>query len=137
MEKYMRSKFPPATSFDKSTKKPYRFSQNPKTYISNKVLPHFYVGISFSNLQTIHDLGICQKLLNWVEVPVLTAPPKKNNIPFQNWAFPTIGVPQNGWFTMENLIKIDDLEVPLFLETPISELEGILKSPPWKKQNKW
>ena len=30
-----------------------------------------------------------------------------------------IGVPQNEWFTMENLIKMDDLGVPPFLETPI------------------
>ena len=45
--------------------------------------------------------------------------------------FPEILVPQNGWFIMEHPSKMDDLGVPLFLETPnysqnIKELGGFL-----------
>jgi len=34
--------------------------------------------------------------------------------------FPKIGIPQNGWFIMEKPIRVDDLGVPLFLETSIN-----------------
>ena len=58
------------------------------------------------------DGGALIQILSWVRFCL-------SSNPLIQWGFPKIVVPQNGWFIMENPIKMDDLGVPLFLETPI------------------
>ncbi len=44
------------------------------------------------------------------------------------WVLPKIMVPQNGWFIRENPIKMDDLGIPLFLETTMYQVLQVVTS---------
>ena len=60
-----------------------------------------------------HQRRIMQCCYSTHEIPHVT-----NNA--HTWMFPKIVIPQNGWFIMENPIKMDDLGVPPFTETSTS-----------------
>ena len=42
--------------------------------------------------------------------------------PVKRWRCPQLRVPNNGWFTMENLMKMDDLGVPLLRRPPYDDV---------------
>ena len=60
--------------------------------------------------------GWCQPF--WYHGTVVPNLPPKNTSSTYG-CFQKLGVPQNGWFIMENPIKMDDLGVPLFSGTSI------------------
>ena len=86
--------------------------QQPKIYYVfashlKKTIPRSTHTLVFQNPRVIPNVRIGMK-----------GPPKGLS-PQEMWVFPKKGVSQNGWFIMENPIKMDDSGVPLFLETPM------------------
>ena len=81
--------------------------ENSNTWAKQKQVPHIFLVIAAS-----WDIRSCG---------LLSGSSKSRTHIISTWMFPKMGMgPQSGWFTMENPIKMDDLGVSLFLETPTS-----------------
>ena len=86
------------------------------------LVPWVPEGGPFNSLVKLHGIQrVCSLLSFWLKARL---PGSMGNALlhvwdwwYLTWVFPKILVPKIGWFIMENLIKMDDLEVPQFSET--------------------